>query len=174
MISKYRDFTPRIDRTCYIAPGSAVIGDVEIGENSSVWHNAVVRGDIEKIVIGSNSNIQDCCILHCVNNIELKIGDNVTVGHGAILHSCEIGNNTLIGMGAVVLDDAKVGKYCLIGAGTVITPRTVIPDRSLVVGSPGRVKRQLTDEEVNQIKINSDEYVNLASEYKNAGEQMIG
>lgn len=170
MIRKYRDFVPRVDGTCFIAPGSAVIGNVVIGENSSVWHNAVIRGDIEKIAIGSNSNIQDCCILHCVDNIALKIGDNVTVGHGAILHSCDIGDNTLIGMGAVVLDGAKIGKYCLIGAGSVITPRTVIPDRSLVVGSPGRVKRQLTDEEVEQIRINSDEYVNLASEYKNAGE----
>jgi len=170
MMQKYKNFLPKIHGTCFIAPGSAVIGNVEIGENSSVWHNAVIRGDVEKIVIGNNSNIQDCCILHCVEDIELRIGDNVTVGHGAILHSCEIGDNTLIGMGAVVLDGAKVGKYCLVGAGTVITPRTEIPDRSLVLGSPGRVKRQLTDEEVNQIKINSDEYVNLASEYKNAEE----
>lgn len=166
MIQRFRDLDPKIDGTCYIAPGSAVIGDVVIGKNTSVWHNAVIRGDVDRIEIGENSNIQDGCLLHCTRGIKLKIGDNVSVGHGAILHSCEIGDNSLIGMGAVVLDKAKIGKNCLIGAGAVVTPRTEIPDGSMAVGSPAKVKRELTSEEIEGIAENSREYVKLSGDYK--------
>lgn len=164
-IQSYKNNTPEIDSTCYIAPGSSVIGSVIIGENSSVWHNAVIRGDIERIIIGKSTNIQDCCILHCKSGIELIVGDYVTVGHGAILHSCSIGDNSLIGMGAIILDGAKIGKNCLIGAGTVVTPNTTVPDNSLVLGNPGRVKRRLTNEHINSIKKNAEEYILLANEY---------
>jgi len=165
MVEKFKDFTPQIDGTCFIAPGSAVIGDVVIGRNSSVWHNAVIRGDMARIVIGQNTNIQDNCVLHCIDGVELVIGDNVTVGHGAILHSCSIGDNSLIGMGAIVLDGVKIGRNCLIGAGAVVTPNTVIPDGSLVLGSPAKIKRELTEEEIRNIRANAEEYVHIAGEY---------
>lgn len=166
MIQKYKNLVPRMDETCYLAPGSAVIGDVIIGKNSSVWHNAVLRGDVDQIVIGENSNIQDGCLLHCIKGVKLRVGSNVSLGHGAILHSCEIGDNSLIGMGAIVLDRAKIGNNCLVGAGAVVTPNTVIPDGSLVIGSPGKVKRPLTEEEIEHIRNNAREYVRLASDYR--------
>ncbi len=168
LIQKYKNFTPEIDETCYIAPGSAVIGKVKIGRNSSVWHNAVIRGDIERIAVGEYSNIQDGSLLHCVHNVELTIGDYVTVGHGAILHSCKIGDNCLVGMGAIVLDNVKVGDNSLIGAGAVVTPNTEIPEGSLVLGSPAKVKRPLTPEEISGIKSNAGEYVRLSEDYMNS------
>jgi carbonic anhydrase/acetyltransferase-like protein (isoleucine patch superfamily) len=143
MIQKYKSIAPKIDETCYLAPGCAVIGDVIIGKNSSVWHNAVIRGDEAKIVIGENTNIQDGCIIHCIPGIEVKIGDNVTIGHGAILHSCSINDGSLIGMGSIILDRVKIGRNCLIAAGTTVTPNTKIPDGSLVMGNPAEVKREL-------------------------------
>ena len=118
-----------------------------------------------RIVIGQNTNIQDNCVLHCIDGVELVIGDNVTVGHGAILHSCSIGDNSLIGMGAIVLDGVKIGRNCLIGAGAVVTPNTVIPDGSLVLGSPAKIKRELTEEEIRNIRANAEEYVHIAGEY---------
>lgn len=166
MLQKYKSFFPEIDETCYMAPGSMIIGNVKLGRNSSVWHNAVLRGDIEKIVIGENSNVQDGCMLHCIHNVELHIGNNVSIGHGAILHSCTIGDNSLIGMGAIVLDGARVGNNCLIGAGAVVTPNSEIPDGSMVLGSPAKVKRQLSEEEIQNITRNAQEYTRLAKEYK--------
>jgi len=166
MIQKYKDFTPEIHDSCYIAPGAAVIGNVSIGKNSSVWHNAVIRGDIEKITIGENSNIQECSILHCMNDMELIVGNNVTIGHGVNLHSCIIDDNSLIGIGAIVLDSAKVGRNCLVGAGAVVTPNTVIPDNSLVLGSPAKVKREITEQEITHMKKGITEYLKLAGEYK--------
>lgn len=166
MIEKYKGYTPDIDETCYIAPGCAVVGNVKIGRNSSVWYNAVLRGDVERIVIGENSNIQDGCVLHCVHNVETVVGNNVTVGHKAILHSCTVGDRSLIGMGAIVLDGVKIGKNCLIGAGALVTPNTVIPDGSLFIGSPGKVKRQLTEGEIAHMGKGADEYIRLSKEYK--------
>lgn len=166
MIQKFNDYVPEVDETCYLAPGSAVIGNVIIGKGSSVWHNAVIRGDVDQIIIGENTNIQDCSVLHCAHNIKLIIGNNVTVGHGAILHSCEIGDNSLVGMGAIVLDGVKIGNNCLIGAGAVVTPNTVIPEGSLVLGNPGKVKRELTANEIDHISNNAHEYVQFAEKYK--------
>jgi len=166
LIDIFNNFEPRIGENCFIAPGSAVIGDVVIGENASIWHNAVIRGDMARITIGRNTNIQDCSVVHCSIGIETLIGDNVTVGHGAIIHSCEIGNNCLIGMGAVILDGAKIGSNCLIGAGAVITPNTVIPDGQLVVGSPGKVKRQLSEQEIEGMHTNAQHYLELICSYK--------
>lgn len=166
MIRKYKNHTPQIDSTCFIADGSAVIGKVKIGKNSSIWYNAVLRGDIAAIVIGENTNIQDASVLHCINDVDVKVGSGVTVGHNAILHSCTIGDNTLIGMGSIILDRVVIGKNCIIGAGSVVTPYTEIPDRSLVLGSPGKIKRQLSDEDIEHIKLNAEVYINLANDYK--------
>jgi carbonic anhydrase/acetyltransferase-like protein (isoleucine patch superfamily) len=160
MIQRYKNFVPDIDETCFIAPGSVIIGNVKIGNNS------VIRGDMAGITIGDNTNIQDSCVLHCMIDCEIHIGNNVTVGHGAILHSCDIQDSSLIGMGSIVLDNVKIGKHCLIGAGSVVTRNTVVPDVSLVVGSPGIVKRQLTDAEIAHIQHSSEEYIKLAGNFK--------
>ena len=168
MIKKFRNWEPAVHETGYVADSCEVIGNAIIGEYSSVWPNAVIRGDIELIKIGNNSNIQDGSLLHCNHGIELHVGNYVTVGHGAILHSCTIGDNSLVGMGAIVLDGAVIGKNCLIGAGAVVTPNTQIPDGSMVLGSPGKVKRELTPEEIEGITKNAQEYVELGKEYKKA------
>lgn len=166
MIYKYKENTPHIDTTCFIAPGCSVIGKVSIGKDSSVWYNAVIRGDMASIIIGENTNIQDGSVLHCVKDVDTVVGSNVTVGHGAILHSCTVGDGSLIGMGSIVLDGVKIGTNCVIGAGTLLTPRTVIPDNSLVVGNPGKVKRQLTEGQIEYIRSASKEYVGLAMDMK--------
>ncbi len=166
MIRDFKNITPQIHETAFIAPNSTVIGNVVIGANSAVWYNAVLRGDIDSIVVGENTNIQEGCILHCKKGAGLKIGSNVTLGHGAILHSCQIGNNTLIGMGAIVLDNAEIGNNCLVAAGSVVTSKTKIPDCSLIAGSPAVVKRVLSEQEILNIENNANEYVSLLKLYK--------
>lgn len=166
MIRDFNNITPKIDATAFVAPNSTVIGDVVLGENTTVWYNAVLRGDIDSIVVGDNTNIQEGCILHCKKGSDVRIGSHVTVGHGAILHSCHIGNNTLIGMGAIVLDDSVIGNNCLVAAGSVVTPRTKIPDGSLIAGSPAVVKRVLSEQEIEEIKHNANEYISLLKYYK--------
>lgn len=166
MLQKYKQWMPQVEEGCYLAPGAAVIGKVHLGKYASVWHNAVLRGDVAAIYVGEGTNIQDCSTLHCSEDMEIRIGNGVTVGHGAILHSCRIGDNTLIGMGAIVLDGANIGKNCLIGAGALITPNTEIPDGSMVLGSPGKVKRLLTEEEMEGTRRNAQEYIRLAEEYQ--------
>ena len=157
---------PEIDKTAFIAPGAQVIGSVRIGADASIWHNAVLRGDIDGIVVGRGSNVQDNCTLHCTEGIRLIIGENVTVGHNAVLHSCTVGDGSLIGMGAIVLDKAVIGRNCLIAAGSVVTPRTVIPDGSLVMGSPAKVKRELSEEEKQGLVRNAEEYAALIEKYR--------
>lgn len=149
----------------YIAKGARVIGNVELGDNTGIWFNAVVRADQSKIHIGTNSNIQDNCTVHVEKNLDVWIGDGVTVGHNAIVHGCTVGDNTLIGMGAIIMNRAVIGKDCIIGAGAIVTEGTVIPDRSLVIGAPGKVKRELTDEEIASIAENAARYVHEAEEY---------
>ena len=145
----------------FIAQGAVVTGDVTMGNNVSVWYNAVIRGDMAPIEIGDDTNIQECSVLHVSENMPLVLGKGVTVGHGAILHSCTVGDNTLIGMGAIVLDGAKIGKDCLIAAGALVTGGTEIPDGSLVLGSPGKMRRALTEEEILSNRKNAEEYVHL-------------
>lgn len=166
MISDFNNITPRIHETAFVAPNSTVIGDVVLGESTTVWYNAVLRGDIDRIEIGDNTNIQEGCILHCKKGVEIKVGSHVTLGHGAILHSCRVGDNTLVGMGAIVLDDSVIGNNCLVAAGSVVTPRTQIPDGSLIAGSPAVVKRALSQQEIEEIKLNANEYINLLKYYK--------
>ena len=142
----------------YIAEGAKIIGDVQIGEDSSVWYNAVIRGDANSIVIGENTNVQDNAVLHTSHSHALAIGDNVTIGHGAIVHGCTIGNNVLIGMGAIVLDGAVVEDDCIIGAGALVTQNKLIPSGSLALGNPAKVVRELKEEEIASILKNADEY----------------
>lgn len=164
MAVKFHPVTP--DPTTLIFPNAVVVGDVTLGKHCSVWYGAVIRGDEEKIVIGDNTNIQDNAVLHVTPGLPLQIGSGVTVGHGAILHSCTVGDDSLIGMGAIVLDGAVIGKNCLIAAGAVVTPRTVIPDGSMVMGSPGKIKRELTAEEMEGNRLNARFYVDLKEGYR--------
>ncbi|MGN0377944.1 MAG: gamma carbonic anhydrase family protein [Suilimivivens sp.] len=154
----------------FIAEGAIVKGNVTIGEESSVFYNATVRAEHAEIIIGKRTNIQDNCVLHVDKGDILEIGDGVTVGHGAVVHCRKVGDNTLIGMGAILLNGAVIGENCVIGAGTLITKNTVIPDNSLVVGSPGTVKRTVTKEETEANKRNAALYVEEAKELFN-GEQ---
>ena len=142
----------------WVAPNAVIIGDVTLEKNTSIWFNATLRGDIENIHIGEGSNVQDGSVLHTDPGYPLKIGKNVTVGHLVMLHGCTIGGNSLIGIGAVILNNAKIGKNCVIGAKSLITENKVIPDNSLVVGLPGKVIRKVTDEEVKAITKNALRY----------------
>ena len=142
----------------WVAPNANVIGDVTLEKNTSIWFNATLRGDIENIYVGEGSNIQDGSVLHTDPGCPLKVGKNVTVGHMVMLHGCTIGDNSLIGIGAVILNNAKIGKNCVIGAKSLITENKEIPDNSLVVGFPGRVIRKVTDEEVKAITENAIRY----------------
>jgi len=141
------------------APSAAVIGSVRLKNNASVWFGAVVRGDDEPIVIGECSNVPDCAVLHTDPGFPCILGDNVTIGHKAVVHGCEIGDNTTVGINAVVLSGAKVGKNCLIGANSLVAEGKNIPDNSLVLGTPGRVVRQLTPERLENLKRNYQHYV---------------
>ena len=147
MIQSINGVDPAKDRTAYVHSAAVVIGDVTLKKESSVWPGAVVRGDLSHIEIGERTNIQDGCLLH-TTHLPLIIGNDVTVGHGAILHSCDIGAGTLIGMGAIVLDAAKIGENCIIGAGTLIPPDKVIPPRSVVMGNPFKITRNVTNEDL--------------------------
>lgn len=157
--------TPILNKNVYIAPGAIVLGDITLGENSSIWFHAVIRAENASIFIGNNTNIQDNCVLHVDEGADIHIGNGVTVGHGAIIHSCTIGSNSLIGMGAIILNHAVIGKNCIVGAGTLITQNTIIPDNSLVIGSPGKIARTVTDSEIEDIRQNSAHYVKEAASF---------
>ena len=149
----------------FVAETASVIGKVCLENDSSIWFGAVLRGDNEWITVGENTNIQECAVLHTDPGFPCTLGKNVTVGHQAMLHGCEIGDNSLIGINAVILNGAKIGKNCLIGSKSLITENKEIPDNSLVMGSPGKIIRQVTDEEVNAIKDNAIRYQNNWKKY---------
>lgn len=149
-----------------ILPGARVSGAVTMGKGCSVWYNAVIRGDEDPITIGEDTNIQDNAVLHTSHGTPLIVGSGVTVGHSAILHSCTVGDNTLIGMGAIVLDGAVVGRDCVVGAGALVTGGTVIPDGHMALGSPARVTRPLLPEEIEQIRINAEAYTTRKEFYR--------
>lgn len=149
---------PKISPAAHIAPGAAVVGDVTLGAQSSIWYHAVLRADNDVIVIGERSNIQDGCVLHVDEGCPIRIGDGVTVGHGAILHGCSIGDNALIGMGAILLNGAKIGANCIIGAGALVTQGMEIPDGSLAMGMPAQVRRPVTGEEIKGNLRSAEEY----------------
>ena len=150
----------------WIAPNAAVIGSVVLKKNASIWFSATLRGDNDPIIVGQNSNIQDGSVCHTDDGMPLNIGDDVTVGHKVILHSCTIGNNSLIGMGSTVLNNAKIGNNCLVGANTLITEGKEFPDNSMIVGSPGKVKRELAEQEVQMIKLSALHYVENMKRFK--------
>ena len=151
MFYDLKDKKPKNSGENWVAPNATIIGDVTLEKNSSVWFNAVIRGDNENIHVGAGSNVQDGRVLHTDPGCPLKIGKDVTIGHLVMLHGCTIGDNSLIGIGAVILNNAEIGKNCIIGAKALITENKEIPDNSLVVGAPGRVVRKLTDEEIGKI-----------------------
>ncbi|MCL1864285.1 MAG: gamma carbonic anhydrase family protein [Spirochaetes bacterium] len=150
----------------FIAESADVIGNVEIGNNVSVWFNAVIRSDSNRIIIGDDSNIQDGCVLHIEPWNELVMGIGVTVGHNAMLHGCTIGNNSLIGINSVVLDDAVIGKNCLIGANSLIRSKAVIPDGSVVMGSPGKIVREINEAEIKIIEASAKYYIENWKRFK--------
>jgi carbonic anhydrase/acetyltransferase-like protein (isoleucine patch superfamily) len=167
MLRSHHGVTPRIHASCYIDESAQVIGDVEIGENSSVWMNAVIRGDVFAIRIGKNSNVQDCSVLHGMRyKYGVVLGDWVTVGHSVTLHGCTIGDNCLIGMGSVILNDARIGGGSIIAAGTVIPEGAVIEPYSLWMGVPGKFKKRIDDEASRQmIRMYAQNYVDYTAQY---------
>ena len=166
MLITYNGIEPSVDKSAYVAESAELIGRVTIGPRASVWPMAVLRGDIEPIVVGECSNIQDCCVVHTNYDLPAVVGDYVTVGHGAVLHGCRIGSNCLIGMGAIILDGEVIGDNCLIGAGTVVPEKKVIPPGSLVLGLPGKVVRNLEPGEIKRIRDGAEEYFAFAEEHK--------
>ncbi len=148
----------KISDTAFIADGAKLIGNVIVGENVSIWYNCVIRADGTTVTIGDNSNIQDCCVVHVNENYPCVLGRNVSVGHGAILHSAVIEDNVLVGMGAILMDNCHIGANSVIAAGTVIPAGKVIPPRSLVIGSPGKVKRELSDDEIQAMILDNVDY----------------
>jgi gamma-carbonic anhydrase len=167
MLRPYRGRLPVVHSTAYVDASAQVIGDVEIGAESSVWMNAVVRGDVNTIRIGQRSNVQDGTVVHVMHETHpTRIGDDVTIGHAAIVHGCTIGNRVLIGMGATILNGAVIGDDTIVAAGTLVTEGAVIPPRSLVMGSPGKVRRTLSDEDVASILEYAANYVRYKRDYE--------
>lgn len=164
-VYRYGERVPSVHESVFVAPGASVIGSVVLSENVSVWFGATLRGDNDLISLGKNSNVQEGAVLHTDPGIELTIGENVTIGHQAMLHGCTVGDGSLIGIQAVVLNGAVIGKGCLVGAGAVITERKVFPDRSLILGSPARVARQLTDEDVEKLLKAAQGYVERRGQF---------
>jgi len=168
MIKQFERIKPKLGRDVYISESAAVIGDVILGNEVNIWFGAVLRGDMHYIKVGSRSNIQDNAVVHVTTAVSpTTIGANVTVGHGAIIHGCTIGDDCLIGMGAILMDDAVIGAGSLIGAGALIPPNMIIPKNSLVVGSPGKVVREVKAVEKEMILERPQEYIDLAAIYLN-------
>jgi len=156
---------PVLGKGVYIARGAVVLGDVTLGSYSSVWCNSVLRGDINRVVVGHHSNIQDNAVLHLTHDLPCVVGNYVTVGHGAIVHACTVGDQVLVGMGAVILDGAVIGRECSIGARALVTAGTRIPAGSLVLGSPAEVRRKLTLQERAELRALARRYVQLSAYY---------
>lgn len=156
----------RIHSGAFIAGQAVILGNVTIEESCSVWFHATVRGDRAGIFIGKGSNIQDNAVIHVDAGFPVYIGENVTIGHGALIHGCRIEDNTLVGMGAIVLDGAKIGKNCILGAGALVPQNMIIPDNSLVIGCPGRVVRKVTEEETRANLLNAQAYVEEGRRYR--------
>lgn len=165
-IHAYKGIVPDLHETVFVAAGVQLIGDVAIGEESSIWYNAVLRGDLAPIRIGNRTNIQDGCIGHVNDGQPLLVSDEVSVGHGAIIHGCTIGSGTLIGMGAIVLNGADIGEYALIGAGSLVTENAKIPSHTLSLGSPAKVVRELTERDLERMKRTMESYVRKGKEFK--------
>jgi carbonic anhydrase/acetyltransferase-like protein (isoleucine patch superfamily) len=162
----YKNTQPSLGERVYVADNATIIGDVRIGNDSSIWFGAVVRGDVDSIRIGRNTNVQDNCTIHVTGGrFPTTVGDNVTIGHGAIVHGCTVGDGVLIGMGARVLDGAVIGESSLVGAGAVVSEGMIVPPRMLVVGVPAKLKRPLTDDEISYLAQSAQHYVELKETY---------
>lgn len=173
MLRNFETFLPQVPDSCFIAPGTEVIGRVKLGENVSIWHSTVVRGDINWIEIGDNTNIQDSSVIHVdfpkKENDDsgfTRIGKNVTVGHKALIHACTIGDDCLIGMGAIILSGAVIGNGCVVGAGALVKENQIVPPGSLVVGLPAKIKGQVDDETRKKILLSADNYAKIARRHK--------
>jgi len=160
------DEAPALSATAWVAPGATVLGRVVLAEGASVWFGAVLRGDNEPIVIGAGSNVQENAVLHTDQGFPLTVGQHVTIGHQAMLHGCTVGDGSLIGIQAIVLNGARIGRECLIGAGALVPEGREIPDRSVVLGSPGKVVRSLTDDDVARIRTGVDTYIAKAALFR--------
>jgi carbonic anhydrase/acetyltransferase-like protein (isoleucine patch superfamily) len=157
---------PRLADTAWVADNAQVIGNVELAEDNSIWFGVIVRGDTEIITVGKGSNIQDGSVLHADVGKPLTVGDNVTVGHKVMLHGCTIGDESLIGIGAVVLNGAKIGKNCLVGAGALVTEGKEFPDGSMIIGSPAKAVRQLTPEQMEGLRLSAQHYIDNAQRFR--------
>jgi carbonic anhydrase/acetyltransferase-like protein (isoleucine patch superfamily) len=166
-IEPYRAKEPRLDSSAFVAQGGAVIGDVEIGEQSSVWFNAVVRGDTATIRIGARTNVQDGAVIHTDTGNPCRIGDDCTVGHNAVVHGCAIGNGCLIGIGATVLSGAVIGEQSIVAAGTLVPEGKEFAARPVIIGSPGKVARSASDEDLERARRGGQTYLRLARDYRN-------
>ena len=164
MIRDFNRKSPKIAPTAFVSEAAYIVGDVEIGENSSVWPGAVLRADFGKIIIGNNTSIEDNSVVH--GAVDVTIGNNTIIGHGAIVHCHKVGNNVLVGNNATLLDGAEIGDFCIIGAGSVVAPETKIADKSLVLGIPAQIKGQISQEQLAQLRLGSDIYAKLAQKYK--------
>jgi len=175
VIRTFQGIKPSIPTSCFIEATAVVIGDVVMGEECSVWFNAVIRGDVHYIRIGDRTNVQDLSMLHVTHDTHpLIIGNGVTIGHSVVLHGCTIRDRVLVGMGAIIMDGAVIGEDSVVGAGALVTEGTVVPPKSLILGSPAKVKRPVTEQELSWIKESADNYVKYAGQYmsdsgKNAG-----
>ncbi|WP_432357218.1 gamma carbonic anhydrase family protein [Sporosarcina sp. UB5] len=166
MLVRYKGDKPELHPTVFIAPGAKVIGNVQVGEESTIWFNTVLRGDEGPITIGKRCSIQDNSTIHLYEGAPVVVEDEVTVGHNVILHGCKVGKRSIIGMGSTILDHAEIGEECIIGANTLIPPGKKIPPRSLVVGSPGKVVRELNDKDFEIIQLSIDSYVQKGYDYR--------
>lgn len=165
--------SPNVHPTAFVADNATVIGDVNLGADSSVWFGTVIRGDTATITVGAGSNVQDGTVLHADHGFPLTIGERVTIGHKAMVHGCTIGDESLIGIGAVVLNGAKIGKNCLVGAGALVTEGKEFPDGSMIIGSPAKAVRQLTPEQIEGLRKSAQTYINNGRRYK-AGLKKLG
>jgi carbonic anhydrase/acetyltransferase-like protein (isoleucine patch superfamily) len=157
--------SPACDPTSWTAPDAVLAGAVTLGPDASVWYGTVVRADLDRITVGAGSNVQDGCVLHTDTGLHLEVGDNVTVGHRAVLHGCRVEDEVIVGMGAIVMNGAVIGTGSIIGAGALVPQGFVVPPRSLVLGSPGKVRRQTTDDDLVLIRLNATYYVELARQH---------
>lgn len=166
MLYKYKDIKPDVDESSFIAPGAKLIGNVELKENTSIWYNTVLRSDLNKTTLGKGSNIQENSALHIDTDKPLNIGDYVTVGHNATIHGCTIKDNCLIGMGAIILNGAVINQNSIVAAGSLVTENAEFPPGSLIMGTPAKVIRDLTKDEIAEIHESAEHYVKLAKEHK--------
>ncbi len=166
MIMDFEGINPKINKNTYISESVDIIGNVEIDENANIWFGTRLRGDMNKIVIGANTNIQENSVVHVDVNSPCIIGKDVTIGHGAIIHGCTISDNVLVGMGSIILNNAKIGKNTIIGAGSLVTQGKSFKDGVLILGNPAKIVRELTGDEIKSIKSSADNYVSLSKRYK--------